>query len=60
MNKCKKVKDSIRVKGKLLNKQFIPLKKSNALELYPYAFKNGLLYQLVEKGEDWELHISKL
>jgi hypothetical protein len=48
------------LKGKLLNKQFIPLKKSNALELYPFAFKNGFLYQLVEKGEDWELHISEL
>ena len=46
--------------GKKLKKIYIPLKKSNKIELYPFHFKNNRFYQFVEIDENWELHISKL
>jgi hypothetical protein len=45
------------LKGKLLSRQYVKLEKKNPLEFSPFAFKNGALYQLVEKDEEWYLHI---
>jgi hypothetical protein len=30
------------------------------LQTYPFAVKGGKLYQLIEKEEDWQLHINRL
>jgi hypothetical protein len=48
------------LKGKLLSRQYVKLEKKNPLEFSPFAFKNGSLYQLVEKDEQWHLHIHNL
>jgi hypothetical protein len=45
--------------GKKIRKVFIPLKKINKIESYPFCFKNNRFYQFVEKDESWELHNSK-
>lgn len=39
---------------------FVKLEKQDVLQPYPTAIKNGKLYQLIEKDEDWELVISSI
>jgi hypothetical protein len=46
--------------GKLLDTRFIGLQKMDFLQTYPFGIKNGKLYQLIDNGEGWELHISTI
>jgi hypothetical protein len=48
--------------GKFLKRVLLPLKNMNAVDLYPFAVKNGKLYQLIESmdEEEWELHLHNL
>jgi hypothetical protein len=57
----KKKKKVDAVEGKLLQKVFLPLKKIDALDYYPYTLDNGRVFQLIEnqETENWELHRSK-
>lgn len=36
------------------------IKEKNILELFPYSIKDNKLYQLIERGEKWELHVNSL
>jgi hypothetical protein len=49
------------LKGKLLQKVFLPLKKIDALDYYPYTIDDGRFFQLIENQEmeNWELHRVK-
>lgn len=48
--------------GKLLKRVMLQVKEKDALESYPYAIRNGKLYQLVENEdlEEWELHVESI
>jgi hypothetical protein len=50
------------LKGRLLNKLFLPLVAQTPLIYYPFNIKDGKLYQLVENEdqEEWELHIHEI
>ncbi len=50
------------LKGKLLKRLFLPLKKSTPLLQYPYFIREGSIYQIVENEEEeqWEMHITEL
>lgn len=50
------------LKGKLLKRVFLPLKKSTPLLSYPYFFREGSLYQIVENEdeEQWEMQITEI
>ena len=46
-------------KGKLLKQVFLPIVEYNLENSFPYAFKNGKLYQLIEnEDEEYELHVT--
>lgn len=49
------------LKGKLLQKVFLPLKKIDLLDYYPYTIDEGRLFQLIEnqETENWELYQVK-
>jgi hypothetical protein len=50
------------IKGKLLRKLFLPIKRSEETEgflPYPYTIYRGKLYQLINKDDQWSLEISK-
>lgn len=49
------------LKGKLLQKVFLPLKKIDVLDYYPYTIEDGRFFQLIENQdtENWELHRVK-
>lgn len=46
------------LKGKLLQKVFLPLKKIDLLDYYPYTIEDGRFFQLMEnqETENWELY----
>ncbi len=46
--------------GKLLKTIYVPWKKMDALQPYPFGIKNGKLYQVAEEGEDWVMQVTKL
>lgn len=50
------------LKGKLLKRLFLPLKKSTPLLSYPYFIHEGSIHQIVENEEEeqWELHITAI
>lgn len=50
------------VKGKLLNRVFLPLKENTPLTYFPFYIKDGKLYQLVEneEEEEWELYVTEI
>jgi hypothetical protein len=48
------------IKGKLLKKVFVHLGKKDINEFYPFAVKNGKVYQLLEEEEDCELHVTEI
>jgi hypothetical protein len=48
------------IRGKLLKKMVVPLAEKDPMTLYPFDVKNGNLYQLVEKEEDWELYVTEI
>jgi hypothetical protein len=49
------------LEGKLVKTLLIPFKFQTALHFYPFAIKNGKLYQLIEnRKEEWELHANEL
>lgn len=49
------------LKGKLLQKVFLPLKKISVVDYYPYTIDDGRFFQLIEnqETENWELHRVK-
>jgi hypothetical protein len=48
------------IKGKLLEEVYLPLKSMNVTVFFPFAIKEGKVYQLVEdiEKEAWEFHIN--
>jgi hypothetical protein len=50
------------LKGKLLKKTLLHLIDKDILEVYPFAIKNGKIYQLIENEdqEEWELHVTEI
>lgn len=49
------------IKGKFIKSVIVPFIAENLVELYPYWFENGKLYQIVEDDEEvWELHVYSL
>lgn len=50
------------LQGKLLKKLYLPLLLQDAVFGYPWAIKNGKLYQLIEDPdtEEWELHVLQI
>ena len=50
------------LKGKVLKKTFLPLKKETYFVIYPYFIKNNKLYQVLfnDDVEEWELHVEAI
>lgn len=50
------------LKGKVLKKTFLPLKKETYFVIYPYFIKNNKLYQVLfnDEVEEWELHVEAI
>jgi hypothetical protein len=50
------------LKGKVLKKTFLPLKKESYFVTYPYFIKNNKLYQVLfnDEVEEWELHVEAI
>ena len=48
--------------GKYIKQVYLPIQYIDTIEPYPFAIKNGLLYQLIENeaNEAWELHASEI
>lgn len=48
--------------GNQLKKVYLPLADKDMLEVYPFAIKDGKIYQLVENADDeeWELHVNEI
>jgi hypothetical protein len=50
------------LKGKLVKQIYLPFQIQDGVRGYPWAIKNGKLYQLVENpdSEEWELHVHNI
>jgi hypothetical protein len=50
------------LKGKVLKKTFLLLKKETYFVIYPYFIKNNKLYQVLfnDEVEEWELHVEAI
>jgi glutaredoxin-related protein len=49
------------MEGKLLKHRYLPLKDLDVENPYPYTFKDGKLYQLMENDDEaWELHVTAI
>jgi hypothetical protein len=50
------------LKGKLVKQLYLPFQIQDGIRGYPWAIKNGKLYQLIENpdSEEWELHVHKI
>jgi hypothetical protein len=47
------------LEGKLLKEMDAPLKESSIFSFYPFAIKNGKVFQIIEnEDEQWELHVT--
>lgn len=47
------------VQGKYMEEIYLPLKRRDELQAYPYVISKEKLYQLIEEGEYWRLKITK-
>jgi len=50
------------IKGKFIKNIMVPFDNKNPQEFYPFYFKDGVFYQIVdnENTEEWELHVHPL
>lgn len=48
--------------GKYIKQVYLPIHYVDTIQPYPFAIKNGILYQLIENEENeaWELHASEV
>jgi hypothetical protein len=48
--------------GKYIKQVYLPIQYIDRIQPYPFAIKNGILYQLIENEENeaWELHASEI
>ncbi len=50
----------VRLPSGRIQKIWLPLRKCNVVEFYPYHFRDGKLYQFYEVDESWELQVVQL
>jgi hypothetical protein len=48
--------------GKYIKQVYLPIRYVDTIQPYPFAIKNGILYQLIENEENevWELHANEI
>ena len=48
--------------GKYIKQVYLPIQYIDRIQPYPFAIKNGILYQLIENEENeaWELHANEI